>query len=98
MFEPIGNTLLQKQKTLEKSGSIQQKSQRALRGFLKENHPAMVEFVTGIYQNESRTLSIVSPKKPVVRGLLLHTKDIRAHLRAAGVPIGKIAVSLPPNS
>lgn len=98
MFQPIGTTLAHKQELLEQSAHIIDKVRRAVKGFLKENHPETLRFVTVAYQDDTHTVSIVSSKKSVTSELLLHTKDIRAHLRARHIAIGKIVVLPTPSS
>jgi hypothetical protein len=96
MFQSIGSSLEGKQKIFERDVDIRRRAQSVMKKFLKENHPKAVVMAT--YRDDIRTMSLTTPKQSVLNELLLHTKDIRACLRAANIPIATIAVLLTPNS
>lgn len=92
MFKSIGKTLASRQESLEQNTRIEQKVQRAVRGFLQENYPEVIPFVSIGYKEDARLVSIITMKKSITSELLLHTKDIRAQLSAEHIFVDKIIV------
>lgn len=90
MLRPIRNALTRKQEQLVSQSSVSVLVKQAVQEYLRQNYPDALATVTVRYDPEQRLVTIATPSKALAGELTLNTRDIRAHLIAHQVKVGRI--------
>lgn len=92
MFKSIQGTLDRRKQTVGQQATIADITQQAVLEFLRQNYSETSVRLSVRYQEEDKTLVIVTPSKTLAGELLLHIPELRSYLLSHTIRVQRIIV------